>query len=116
VPGPVVPRTLILTNKYLILCTENHAKWPTLSISKAPKPHSSQFFQEQKQSLTDVMIIQRAKEFPNYFGIVFEEENNPDVVTWDIIAHTEQEKDKFLGRLSKLWETIFQIPLHTKCY
>lgn len=117
VPGPVVPRTLILTNNSLMLCNENLSKWPTLT-ARGPggkKQKVPQFtLTQSKQSIQDVIILELTPDIPNYFGIVFEEENNPDVVTWNLIAHTTEEKEKFIKRLGVLWEAIFQIPIHRR--
>eukprot|EP01119_Soliformovum_irregulare_P000176 TRINITY_DN10127_c0_g1_i1.p1 TRINITY_DN10127_c0_g1~~TRINITY_DN10127_c0_g1_i1.p1 ORF type:complete len:1018 (+),score=363.99 TRINITY_DN10127_c0_g1_i1:80-3133(+) len=104
----VAPRTLILTNKKIVLCDEDHYKYPFLAD---PNRNPSITFRASR-SLQDIVHIETVE--PSTVIIVFEEETNKKTQqqNWELVVNVETEKKKLVQQISKKWKQLFKLDLN----
>jgi hypothetical protein len=109
----VAPRTLVLTQDEIIMCDEDHLKYPIPNFPGVIRPKTPHFTLVQKRKISDVVSVELSDEEANYFKLVFEEDDKTKGYdsTWQIYTQHPAEAKKFLKNLAKLWQELFQVPL-----
>ena len=128
-PGKEEPRTLVIMDKYLCVCLEDHVNYP-LTLFATGLPDNPQY---QIQDVRDIASLSRV-EFSDFnscdFTLVFAPIEEPDATapegfdsasigelciivhheddvtresTWRLVAQTYEEKEKALSLICKLW-------------
>jgi len=109
--GPVVPRSLIITDDQVILCEEDYGRWPSLGFETAKSPQTPQFLVKSVHVISDVLQIELEQDNSFAVKIVFEEENNGHQETWELLTVAEVEKKKLIQVLAKRWKNLFKLEL-----
>jgi len=110
----VVPRTLILTNKHLVLCDDDYGRWPPLCFPTSTKPTTPQFSLADKQKIGDISGVKFNRDIETYFEILFESSENQSsnpAKKWQFLTEDALEKEKFVQALSKCYMQILQVPV-----
>jgi len=105
----VLPRTLVLTEEFLLLCDEDYSRWPSSAVSKT-KANTAQFTVVSSRNVHDVIGVEiEAK--TTMFTIKFDSDNSSqqtDQQPWDYIAACNVEKNRYIKSLSKIWKRLFK--------
>eukprot|EP01130_Rhizamoeba_saxonica_P015795 TRINITY_DN7142_c0_g2_i1.p1 TRINITY_DN7142_c0_g2~~TRINITY_DN7142_c0_g2_i1.p1 ORF type:complete len:771 (+),score=179.78 TRINITY_DN7142_c0_g2_i1:176-2314(+) len=104
----VKPRTLLLTETYLILCEEDYGRYPLTSVTSNSEP---QFKLISKFTWPDVEGFNFSTSNPDYFEIVCYVEEKDFSEQWKLIIQSQEELVKFFNIFSRIWEMHFCIPL-----
>jgi len=97
-----------------VVCTEHYQKWPPLNFYGSQKlslNSSPQFFITAKRSILDVAKLQYSSISPNFFGIVFEEDEGKPSENWQFFSGGVEEKGKVFEKITKIWMKKFKVPL-----
>lgn len=102
------PRTFILTNERILLSSEDYSRWPFLGL----EVKASQFQLRDSRSLEDVVRLELGD--GNRLAIYFEEESGKksgQQDSWELVAPAEEERNKIVSSLSRIWKQLFRIDL-----
>jgi len=105
----VIPRTLVLTEEFLLLCDEDYSRWPSSTINKS-KPNTTQFTVVSSRNVHDVIGIEIESK-TTMFSIKFDSDNSPqqtDQQPWDYIAASNVEKNRYIKSLCRVWKRLFK--------
>jgi len=110
----LVPRSLIVTQDHLSLCTDDYTQWPSSGFPNSKLPTTPQFRVILTRCITDMVGLQVSDS--RTLIISFEDEDgaagaNQSLQAWElVVAHTGEQK-RIIKTLSALWQAAFKTPL-----
>jgi hypothetical protein len=112
----LIPRSIMLTKHNILICEEDYAKWPSLTLPGWSTPKTAQFNLVQHFSYHEIVSIAIAhpQEHPNYMSVTFEfntANGSTSQQQITLITQGEGEKAKFVSIVSQRYQDYFHIKL-----